>query len=73
MKTCKHKYVYTGSDSYWCFDGRNSRRYYHVDNYFCEKCLSEKHVEKVHTCYDSELWNLPEWAKLITKKVKGYE
>lgn len=70
---CKHKWVHRGSDSYWCFDGRNSRRYYYVDYYFCEKCLAENKVEKIHSCYDGEIYKLPEWARLITKKVAGYE
>ncbi len=70
---CKHKWVYSRSDSYWRFNGRNSREYYHADYYFCEKCLEEKVIEKRHSCYDSETWKLPDWAKLITKKVAGYE
>jgi len=73
MANCKHKYVYSRSDSYWKYDGRNSRLYYHSDYYYCEKCLYEKVVEKRHFCFDSEVWNLPEWAKLITKKISGYE
>lgn len=72
MAECKHKYVYSRSDSYCCFDGRNSRRYYHADYYYCEKCLTEKVIEKTHSCYDSEMWKLPDWARLITKKVSGY-
>lgn len=69
MATCKHKWAYKNSDSYWTFDGRNSRRYYHADNYFCEKCLEEKIIQKTHCCYDSDIWNLPEWAKLIKNKI----
>tara|TARA_R110002050_G_scaffold295237_1_gene453848 strand:+ start:11339 stop:11560 length:222 start_codon:yes stop_codon:yes gene_type:complete len=73
MANCKHKYVYSRSDSYWKYDGRNSRLYYHSDYYYCEKCLEEKVVEKRHFCFDSEVWNMPEWAKLITKKISGHE
>jgi len=72
MPECKHKFVFKNSDGYWTNDGRNSVRYYHVDNYFCEKCLEEKSVDKRHWCIDSERWNAPEWTKLITKQVKGY-
>ena len=35
MANCKHKFVYSRSDSYWKFEGRNSRSYYHADYYFC--------------------------------------
>jgi len=69
MVECKHKFVFKDSDGYWANDGRNSVRYYHVDNYFCEKCLEEKSIEKRHSCFDSEKWNAPEWTNLITKKV----
>ena len=73
MENCEHKFVYSRSDSYWAFDGRNSRRFYHADYYFCEKCLEEKVIEKKHSCYDSEMWKAPDWTKTITKQVKGYE
>lgn len=72
MANCKHKWVFFRSDSYYKFDGRNSRHYYHADYFFCEKCLEEKVVEKNHFCFDSEIWNLPQWARSITKKVAGY-
>lgn len=73
MAECKHKYVYSRSDSYWMSEGRYSRCYYHVDYFYCEKCLTEKVIEKRHSCYESEIWDLPDWARLITKKVGGYE
>lgn len=73
MADCKHKFVFSRFDSYWKFDGRNSRAYYHADYYFCEKCLEEKVIEKHHFCSDGDTWKLPEWAKLITKKIMGYE
>jgi len=72
-ENCEHKYIHKSTDSYWRFCGRNNREYYQVDTYYCEKCLNEKVKEKRHTCYDSEVWNIPEWAKLITKKIQGYE
>jgi hypothetical protein len=72
MAICKHKWVYSRSDSYWRETGRNSREYYHADYYFCEKCLEEKVVEKRHSCYDQEAYCAPDWAKTITKKVAGY-
>ena len=46
MAICKHKWIYSRSDSYWRFSGRNSREYYHADYFFCEKCLEEKIIEK---------------------------
>ena len=73
MATCKHKWVYRNSDSFWHFDGRNTRSYHHIDYYYCEKCLEEKSMKKDHFCYDSEISSLPDWAKTITKKVHGYE
>jgi hypothetical protein len=73
MSTCKHKWIYSRSDSYWRFTGRYTREYYHCDYYFCEKCLEEKIVEKKHSCSDNGLYDLPEWAKTITKRVAGYE
>jgi hypothetical protein len=71
--TCEHKYVYSRSIEYLRSNGRNSREYYHADYYFCEKYLEEKVIEKRHSCYDSEVWCLPEWAKVITNKTRGYE
>lgn len=72
-KACSHKWVWRRSNSYWRFTGRFSREYYYADYYFCEKCLEEKIVEKRHTCYDSEVRNLPDWARTIQKQVSGYE
>lgn len=72
MAVCKHKYVFKYSDSYWCFNGRNSVKYYLADYYFCEKCLEENIIEKTHSCFDGEIWKAPEWTKSITKKVGGY-
>lgn len=69
MKECKHKWVYSRSDSYWKFSSRYGRYYYHADYYFCELCLKEKVIEKTHSCSDGELHQLPDWAILITKKV----
>ena len=73
MSNCKHKWIYFRSDSYWKSSGRNTREYYHADYFFCEKCTEEKVVEKRHSCYDSDVWNAPEWAKTITKRVAGYQ
>lgn len=73
MAICKHKYIFKYDDSYWCFDGRNSLRYYKADYYYCEKCLDEKVVEKNHFCSDGERWNAPEWTKTITRKAAGYQ
>lgn len=74
MENCEHKFVYLRSESYWqyCGRNRNSRDYYHADYYFCEKCLEEKKLEKRYSCYDSEIYNAPEWAKVITKQIPSY-
>jgi len=68
---CKHKWIYSRSDSYKCFE-RYSYTFYHADYYYCEKCLDEKVIEKRHDCSNSELWKLPDWARLITKQIDGH-
>ena len=70
MNNCMHKYIHKNTDSYWYFSGRNYITYEMIDVYFCEKCLDEKEIKKTHSCYYSEKYNLPDWAKNITKHTK---
>ena len=72
MANCKHKWVFRDSDEYWAWDGRNSKRYYHVDYYYCEKCLEENKIEKHCSNVSGDYYNLPEWARTITKQAAGY-
>jgi hypothetical protein len=71
MSKCKHKFNFSYTDAYWKNDGRNSRIYYLANYFHCKNCLEEKIKEKRHHCFDSELWNLPDWAKTITQKVNN--
>lgn len=72
-KACKHKFVFKSNDSYYHSASRYSWKYVSVDNYFCEKCLINHEDKKQITINDGDLVNLPDWAKTITKKVRGYE
>lgn len=72
MEDCKHKFVHLKTESYWQYDGRNSRKYHSTETFFCENCLEEREKEKTHFCTDYELWKLPEWCKTIIYQVKGH-
>lgn len=72
--SCEHKYVFRNNDSFYRSMGRYSMEYVSVDYYFCEKCLDEKSVKKDIRLGDYEIPDkLPDWARLITNKVRGYE
>lgn len=72
--TCKHKYVHRNSDSFKYTNGRYSWAFVHIDYYFCEKCLKEESVKKQAHVSDHEIpHKLPDWARMITTKVQGYE
>jgi hypothetical protein len=66
---CRHKFVFKKTDSFWSENGRYSRIYILIDYFFCEKCLDEQAKKKRFDCADHEIHSLPDWAKLITKKI----
>lgn len=70
---CKHQFIHLSSESYYQSTGRYSWKYVKVETFFCQWCLEEKETKKEHFCGDHELYNLPDWCKLITKKIHGYE
>lgn len=70
-KECNHVFKHLESRSYWRMDGRFSRKYYHADYFYCEKCLKEEIKEKQHSCTDGELYKIPDWARMITNRVEG--
>ncbi len=72
MAKCKHNFIFSYTDAYWVVDGRYSRIYYLSNNFHCTKCCEEKIIEKKHSCSDSELWKLPEWAKTITQQIQKH-
>lgn len=67
MSACKHKFAFLRNESFYRENGRYSYIYTSVDYFFCEKCLEEQEKKKVH--HSSELTNMPDWARAITKKV----
>lgn len=69
---CEHHFEYMRSDSFYCMEGRNTYAYYHTDYFFCTKCTEEKVKEKRHSCYTGDRWQMPNWAKSITKKVNSH-
>ena len=73
-ENCDHKFVHRNNEGFYCPASRYSMKYTSVDYYFCEKCLEEKEVKKEVTLNDHEIpHKLPDWAKLITTKVRGWE
>lgn len=73
MDNCEHKFVHIRNDSYYRSTSRYSWEYACIDYYFCEKCLEEKEIKKNVRVNDHELDKLPDWAKTIKNKIKGYE
>lgn len=72
-EACEHKFVHLRSESYKQSAGRYAFEFFCNDYYFCEKCLEEKVVKKQHHCGDYQLHLIPDWAKLITTKIAGYD
>lgn len=70
---CDHKFVHLRNESYYRSASRYSWQYVSVDYFFCEKCLEETEKKKDVTVGDYELHKLPDWAKVITKKIAGNE
>lgn len=65
--SCQHKYVLKRTDEFYRESGRYANTYTSIDYFFCERCLDEKENKKTITLSIND--TLPDWAKLITKKV----
>jgi len=70
---CNHDFQYDYTESYWCWCGRNNKEFYRARNYTCAKCGEDLLKEDHETCYSQDTHQLPHWAKMITKKIAGYE
>jgi hypothetical protein len=66
---CAHKYVLKRTESFYQENGRYNNKFTLIDYFFCEKCLDEKETKKQINCGSDRWYELPDWAKLITKKV----
>lgn len=66
---CEHKFVLKRNDSFYTENGRYSYIYTSIDYYFCEKCLLQKEMANQATCGEGRHDELPNWARLISKKI----
>lgn len=71
--TCEHKFVHLRNENWKRPASRYSFDFVSIDYFYCEKCLEEKVIKKTHNCPDHKLSEIPDWCKLITTKITGYE
>ena len=67
---CTHKWVFKGNSSYYQSTGYRGLRCVSIDEYFCENCLEQKQVKHDETFNQTQQDNLPDWAKVITRRVE---
>lgn len=65
---CEHKFVFSHNDNYWAKYSRYQLIFVDINYYYCEHCLEERMKKKEEIVNDSDTWELPDWAKAITKK-----
>ncbi len=69
MDACDHQFEYYKSDSYKQEVGYRSLRCVSIDYFFCTNCLEQKEIKQDETFNQTERERLPDWAKVITKRV----
>lgn len=67
---CTHKWAFKNNNSFYQSTGYRGLRCVSIDSYFCENCLEEKEVKKDQTFNQTEQDNLPDWTKVITKRIE---
>lgn len=60
-------------ESYWYSSGRNSKTYVEITFWYDPFTLKRVETKRTHSCYYSEDYNRPDWAKVITERNESVE